>query len=97
MLLLHFNGLIKFDNVALQKKWSLPLRIFWVSATKSVENSGFGHIYRRNPKGKTYFLCSNVGTFHSLGIFFSEILMTFFNKKIIFWGSWSVMNEGLSE
>ena len=83
ILLLHFNGLIKFDNVALQKKWSFPLRIFWVSVTKSIENSGFGHIYRKNPKGKTYFLCSNVGTFNSLGIFLVKFLWHFLAKKNI--------------
>ena len=32
-----------------KKKRSFPLRIYSVNVTKSAENCGFGHIYRRNP------------------------------------------------
>ena len=40
------------------QKWSFLRRIFSVNLTKSAENCGFGHIYRRNLNGKLNFLCS---------------------------------------
>ena len=39
----------------LHKKWSFPLRVSSVNVTKSVENSGFGHIDWRKPKLKISF------------------------------------------
>ena len=45
----------------LQKKWSFPLRISSVNATKSAGNCGFGHIYWRNTWWKTSFLCTKEG------------------------------------
>ena len=41
--------------ISLHKKWSFPLRISSVNATKSARNCGFGHIYWRNPYWKTSF------------------------------------------
>ena len=43
------------------KKWSFPLRISLVNMTKSAENCGFGHIFKRNPYWKTSFFvqCDN--------------------------------------
>ena len=37
-----------FSPITLHKKWSFPLRIFSVNATKSEVSCVFGHIYRRN-------------------------------------------------
>ena len=37
-----------FPEESLHKKWSFPLIISLVNMTKFSENSGFGHIYRRN-------------------------------------------------
>ena len=38
---------------SVHKNWSFPLRIFSVNVTKSAGNSGFGHIYWKNPQWKT--------------------------------------------
>ena len=35
--------------ISVHKKWSLPLRIFFVNVTKSTVSCGFGHIYWKNP------------------------------------------------
>ena len=44
----------------LHKRWSFPLRISLVDVTKSLEYCGLGHIYWKNPKWKTPFLCSTI-------------------------------------
>ena len=48
--------LVKMSIILLHKKWSFLLRISLVNVTKSGGNCGFGHIYWKNPKGKTSFL-----------------------------------------
>ena len=40
---------------ALHKKWSFPVRISSENVTKSAGNSGFDHIYWRDPQWKTSF------------------------------------------
>ena len=37
------------SDISLHKKWNFPLRTFSVNMAKSAGNSGFGHIYWRNP------------------------------------------------
>ena len=37
------------------QKWSFPLKISSVNVTKSARNSGFDHIYWKNPSWKTSF------------------------------------------
>ena len=37
------------EKVTMHKKGSFPLRISSVNLTRSVDNCGFGHIYRKNP------------------------------------------------
>ena len=44
--------------ITLHKKWSFPLKISSVNMSKSTENCGFRHIYRRNHKQKLHFLYS---------------------------------------
>ena len=46
------------NETTLHKKWSFPLGISSVNATKSAVYCGFGHIYWRNAQRKTSFLCS---------------------------------------
>ena len=43
------NSLSTLISSTLHKKWSFPLRISSVNVTKSAGNSGYGHIYWRNP------------------------------------------------
>ena len=45
-------------NYSLHEKWSFRRRISPVNVTKLVGNSGFGHIYWRNPSWKTLFFLS---------------------------------------
>ena len=52
----------------LHKKWSFPLRISSVNASKSAVFCGFGHIYWKNPLNKTYFFVQ----WHSYGTINSE-------------------------
>ena len=40
---------VKFSVTSTAKKWIFPLKISSVNVTKSGGNSGFGHIYWRNP------------------------------------------------
>ena len=49
----NFWVVSKTWELPLHKKWSFPLRISSVNATKSAGNWEFGHIYWRNPNWKT--------------------------------------------
>ena len=55
----------KLVPLPLHKKWSFPLRISSVNATKSVVSCGFCHSYWRNPYWKTSFFCAVAEAFYT--------------------------------
>ena len=69
---------------ALHKKWSFPLRISSVNATKSAVCCGFGRIYWRNPQWKTSFFVQ-WRMFYDCVITFLKSHSLLWTNKILIW------------
>ena len=59
----------RFHWQTLHKKWSFPSRISSVNETKSAVSCGFGHIYWRNLRWKTFFCAVRYEIFRNENVF----------------------------
>ena len=77
----------------LHKKWSFPLRISSVIATKSVRNCGFGHIYWKNPWWKTSFFVQH--PFQKKLYIFSISFFIYF-ETVYIWPMYHTLDKRIS-